>query len=180
MNRSTPGLPIRQLPDEKYVCRSRSNWTWFQFGTGHGTDWFQIGKQVHQGCILSPCLFNLYAEYIMRNAGLDEASITLDEAGIKTVRRNINNLRYADDTTLMAESDHWTGISVSGQSLSPEQCLWAPRASSDPACFSPQGGASAGSQARRGLLPHYRSSLKKFLKRSLVFPVLLFSSISLH
>ena len=66
---------------------------------GHGTDWFQIGKGVHQGCILSPCLFNLYAEYIMRNAGLDE-----EQAGIKIARRNINNLRYADDTTLMAES----------------------------------------------------------------------------
>ena len=68
--------------------------------TGHGeTDWFQIGKGVHQGCILSPCLFNLYAEYIMRNAGLDEA-----QAGIKIAGRNINNLRYIDDTTLMAES----------------------------------------------------------------------------
>ena len=68
--------------------------------TGHGTtDWFQIGKGVRQGCILLPCLFNLYAEYIMRNAGLDEA-----QAEIKIARRNINNLRYADDTTLMAES----------------------------------------------------------------------------
>ena len=68
--------------------------------TGHGTaDWFQIGKGVHQGSILPPCLFNFYAEYIMRNAGLDEA-----QAGIKIVGRNINNLRYADDTTLMAES----------------------------------------------------------------------------
>ena len=68
--------------------------------TGHGTtDWFQIGKGVCQGCILSPCLFNFYAEYIMRNAGLDEA-----QAGIKIARRSINNLRYADDTTLMAES----------------------------------------------------------------------------
>ena len=68
--------------------------------TGHGTaDWFQIGKGVCQGCILSPYLFNLYAEYIMQNARLDEA-----QAGIKTARRNINNLRYADDTTLMAES----------------------------------------------------------------------------
>ena len=68
--------------------------------TGHGTtNWFQIGKGVHQGCILSLCLFNLYAEYIMRNAGLDEA-----QAEIKIARRNINNLRYADDTTLMAES----------------------------------------------------------------------------
>ena len=69
--------------------------------TRHGTtDWFQIGKGVHQGCILLPCLFNLYAEYIMRNTGLDEA-----QAGIKIARRNINNLRYADDTTLMAESE---------------------------------------------------------------------------
>ena len=69
--------------------------------TGHGTtDWFQIGKGVRHGDILSPCLFNLYAEYIMRNAGLDEA-----QGGIKTVRRNINNLRYVDDTTLMAESE---------------------------------------------------------------------------
>ena len=68
--------------------------------TGHGTtDWFQIGKGVHQGCILLPCLFNLYTEYIMRNAGLDEA-----RARIKIARRNINNLRYADDTTFTAES----------------------------------------------------------------------------
>ena len=71
------------------------------FITGHGTtDWFQIGKGVCQGCILSPCLFNFYTEYIMRNAGLEEA-----HAGIKIARRNINNLRYADDTTLMAESE---------------------------------------------------------------------------
>ena len=69
--------------------------------TGHGTtDWFQIGKGVCQDCILSPCLFNLYAEYIMRNAGLEET-----QAGTKIARRNINNLRYADDTTLMAESE---------------------------------------------------------------------------
>src|SRR5574337_1332846 len=69
--------------------------------TGHGkTDWFQIGKGVHQGCILSPGLFNLYAEYFMRNAGLDE-----EQAGIKIARRNISNLRYADDTTLMEESE---------------------------------------------------------------------------
>ena len=68
--------------------------------TGHGTtDWFQIGKGVCQGCILSPCLFNLYAEYIMRNAGLEEA-----QTGIKIAGRNIDNLRYADDTTLTAES----------------------------------------------------------------------------
>ena len=69
--------------------------------TGHGTiDWFQIGKGVHQSCILSPCLFNLYDEYIIKNAGLDEA-----QAGIKIAERNINNLRYTDDTTLMAESE---------------------------------------------------------------------------
>ena len=69
--------------------------------TGHGTtEWFQIGKWVHQGCILSPCLFNLCAEYIVRNVGLEEA-----QAGIKIAGRNINNLRYADDTTLMAESE---------------------------------------------------------------------------
>ena len=68
--------------------------------TGHRTDWFQTGKGVHQGYILSPCLFNLYAVYIMRNTGLDEA-----QAGIKIARRNISNLRYADDTTLMAESE---------------------------------------------------------------------------
>ena len=69
--------------------------------TGHvTTDWFQIGKGVHQGCILSPCLFNLYAEHVMRNAGLEEA-----QAGIKIAGRNLNNLRYADDTSLMAESE---------------------------------------------------------------------------
>ena len=71
-----------------------------QLETGHGTtDWFQIGKGVRQGCILSPCLFNLYADYIMRNAGLDET-----QAGLMIARRNINKLRYAYDTTLMAES----------------------------------------------------------------------------
>ena len=69
--------------------------------TGHGTtDWFQIGKGVHQGCILSPCLFNFYAEYIVRSTGLEEA-----QAAIKIARRNINNLRYADDTTFMSESE---------------------------------------------------------------------------
>ena len=68
-----------------------------QLATGHGTDWFQIGKLICQGCILSPCLFNLYAEYIMQNGRLDEA-----QAAIKIARRNINNLRYADDTTLVA------------------------------------------------------------------------------
>ena len=84
------------LPPAKPVCRSEAI-----VRTGHGTkDWFQIGKRVRQGCILSPYLYNLHAEYIMRNAGLDEA-----QAGIKTARRNINNLRYADDTTLMAESE---------------------------------------------------------------------------
>ena len=84
------------LPLEKPICRSGST-----VRTGHGTtDWFQIGKGVCQGCILSPCLFNLYAEYVIRNAGLEEA-----QAGIKIARRNINNLRYANDTTLMAESE---------------------------------------------------------------------------
>ena len=68
--------------------------------TGHGTDWIQIGKEVRQGCILSPCLFNLYAEYIMRNAGLEEA-----QAGIRIAGRNINHLRYADDITLMTEGE---------------------------------------------------------------------------
>ena len=82
------------LPLDKPICRSGAT-----VRTGHGkTDWFQIGKGIHQGCILSPCLFNLYAECIMRNAGLGEA-----QAGIKIAGRNINNLRYSDDTTLMAE-----------------------------------------------------------------------------
>ena len=84
------------LPPEKPVAGQEAT-----VRTGHGTtDGFQIGKGVHQGCILSPCLFNLYTEYIKRNTGLDEA-----EAGIKIAGRNINNLRYADDTTLMAESE---------------------------------------------------------------------------
>jgi len=83
------------LPPEKPVCRSKSN------RTGHGTtDCFQIGKGVLQGSILSSCLFNLYAEYVVRNARLDET-----QAEIKISGRNINNLRYADDTTLMAESE---------------------------------------------------------------------------
>ena len=76
--------------------------------TGHGkTDWFQIGKGVCQGCILSPCLFNLYAEYIRRNAGLEEAQV-----GINIARRNINNLRYTDDTTLMAESEELKSLLI--------------------------------------------------------------------
>ena len=84
------------LPLEKPVCKSEST-----VRTGHGTtDRFQIGKGVRQGCILSPCLFNFYAEYIIRNAGLEEV-----QAGNKIGGRNINNLRYADDTTLMAESE---------------------------------------------------------------------------
>ena len=83
------------LPPEKPVCRSRNNRT-----RHRTTDWFQIGKGICQGCILSPCLFNFYAEYIMRNARLEEA-----QAGIKIARRNSNNLRYIDDTTLMAESE---------------------------------------------------------------------------
>ena len=84
------------LAPEESLCRSRAT-----VRTRHGTtDRFQIGKGLRQGCILSPCLFNYYAEYIMLNAGLDEA-----QAGIKIAGRNINNLRYADDTTLMAESE---------------------------------------------------------------------------
>ena len=90
-NTRPPDLPLRNL----YAGQDTTA------RTGHGTtDWFQIGKRIHQGCILSPCLFNLHAEYIMTNAGLDEA-----QAGIKIARRNINNLRYADDTTLMAETE---------------------------------------------------------------------------
>ena len=90
-NTRPPDLPLRNLYTGKEATVSN----------GHGTiDWFQIGKEVRQSCILSPCLFNFYAEYIMRSAGLDEA-----QAGIKIAGRNINNLRYADDTTLMAESE---------------------------------------------------------------------------
>ena len=88
------------IPDH-LICLQRNLYAGQEATTGHGTtDWSQIGKGVHQGCILSPCLFNLYAEYIMQNARLDEA-----QAGIKISRRNINNLRYAEDTTLMAESE---------------------------------------------------------------------------
>ena len=90
-NTRPPDLPLGLLPaGQEATVR-----------TGHGkTDWFQIGKGVHQGCILSPCLFNLHAEHIMQNAGLGEA-----QAGIKIARRDINNLRYAGDTTLVAESE---------------------------------------------------------------------------
>ena len=89
-NTRPPDLPLEKPAGQEAIVR-----------TGYGsTDWFQTEKGVHQGCLLSPCLFNLYAEYIMRNAGLKE---TL--AGIKTARRNINHLRYADGTTLMAESE---------------------------------------------------------------------------
>ena len=88
-NTTPPYLPPENTGQEEATVR-----------TGHGTtDWFHIGKGVHQGCILSPCLFNLHAEYVMQNARLDEA-----QARIKIVGRNINNLRYADDATLMAES----------------------------------------------------------------------------
>ena len=92
-NTRPPDMPI-----EKLLCRFLTEAT---VRTGHGTtDWFQTGKGGCQGCILSPCLFNLNAEYIMRNTGLEEA-----QAGLKTAGKNINNLRYADDTTLMAESE---------------------------------------------------------------------------
>ena len=87
--------------------------------TGHGTtDWFQIGKGACQGCILSPCLFNFYAEHIMRNAGLDEA-----QAGIKIARRNINNLRYADDTTLMTESEELKSLLMKVKEGGEKVCL---------------------------------------------------------
>ena len=95
-------LKEMRIPDH-FTCLLRSLYTGQEatVRTVHGTmDWFQTGKGVRQGCIMSPCLFNLYAEYIMRNAGLDEA-----QAGIKTDGRNISILRYADDTTLMAESE---------------------------------------------------------------------------
>ena len=91
------GIPVHLtcLPRNLYAGQEATD------RSGHGTmDWFKIGKGVRQGCILSPCLFNLYAEYIMRNAGLEEV-----QAGIKTARRNINNLRYADDNTPTAESE---------------------------------------------------------------------------
>ena len=90
-NPRPPNLPLENLYAGQEVT----------VRTGHGTtDWFQIGKGVRQACILSPCLFNFYAEYIMRNAGLEET-----QAGIKIAGRNINNLRYANDTTLMAENE---------------------------------------------------------------------------
>ena len=90
-NTRPPNLPLEKpLAGQEATVR-----------TGHGTtDWFQVGKGVYQGCILSPCLFNFYAEYIMRNAGLEET-----QAGIRIAGRYINNLTYADDTTLMAESE---------------------------------------------------------------------------
>ena len=95
-NTRPPDLPLRNL----YAGQEAT------VRTGHGTtDWFQIGKGVCQGCILSLCLFNFYTEYIMRNAGLEEA-----QAGIKKSRRNINNLRYADDTTLMTKSEELKGL----------------------------------------------------------------------
>ena len=90
-NTRPPDLPLEKL----YAGQEAT------VRTGHGTtDWFQIGKGVRQGCVLSPCLFHFYAEYVMRNAGLEEA-----QAGIKIAARNINNLRYADDTTLMTQSE---------------------------------------------------------------------------
>ena len=91
-----------EIPDHlTYLLRNLHAGQEATVRTGHGTtDWFQIGKGVHQGCILSPCLFNLYAEYIRQNARLDES-----QAGIKIASRNSNNFRYADDTTLMAESE---------------------------------------------------------------------------
>ena len=94
-------LQEMEIPDHlTYLLRNLYAGQEATVRTGHGTtDWFQIGKGLHQGCMLSACLFNLYVEYIMRNSGLEEA-----QAGIKIARRNINHLRYADDPTLMAES----------------------------------------------------------------------------
>ena len=101
-NTRPPNLPLRNL----YAGQEAT------VRTEHGpTDWFQIGKGVRQGCILSPCLFNFYAESIMRNVGLDEA-----QAGIKIAGRNMNNLRYADDTTLMAESEEELSMKVKEES----------------------------------------------------------------
>ena len=100
--------------------------------TGHGTtDWFQIGKGVYQGCILSPCLFNLYAEDIMRNAGLGET-----QAGIKIAGRNTNNLRYADDTTLMAESEEPKSLLMKVKEWKQYQTLFlgAPKITADGDC----------------------------------------------
>jgi len=94
---------LKEMNSDHLTCLLRNLYAFQEatVRTGHGTkDWFQIGRGVCQGCILSPCLFNLYAEYIMRNAGLEEA-----QAGIKIAGRNINNLRYADDTTFMAGSE---------------------------------------------------------------------------
>ena len=91
------GIPDHLTCRLRKLCRGQEATVRIGRGTA---DWFQVGKGVRQGCILSPCLFNLYAEYIMRNARLEET-----QAGIKIARRNINNLRYADDTTLMAESE---------------------------------------------------------------------------
>ena len=94
-------LELANSPDVTCLLRNLYAGQEATVRTGHGTtDWFQIGKRVRQGCILSPCLFNLYAEYIMRNAGLEET-----QAGIKIAGGNINNLRYAEDTILMAESE---------------------------------------------------------------------------
>ena len=101
-NTRPPDLP----PEKSYVDQGA------RVTTVHGTkDWFQRGKGVHQGCILSPCLFNFYPEYIMRNAGLEEA-----QAGIKIAGRNINNLRYADDTTLMEESEELKSLLMKEES----------------------------------------------------------------
>ena len=91
------GIPDHQTCLLRNLCAGQEATVRTGYGT---TDWFQIGKGVHQGCVLSPCLFNLYAEYITRHAGLEEA-----QAGIKIVRRNINNLRYADDTSVREEGE---------------------------------------------------------------------------
>ena len=101
-NSSRDGIPKKFHLRNLYAGQEATVRTWHRT-----TDWFQIGKGVHQGCILSPCLFNLYAEYIVRNAGLEEA-----QPGIKIAGRNINNLRYADDTTLMAGSEELKSLLI--------------------------------------------------------------------
>ena len=116
MKRCSTSLVIRKM-QIKTIVRG----TLATVRTGHGTtDWFQIGKGVRQACILSSCLFNLYAEYIMRNAGLEEA-----QAGIKIAGRSINNLRYADDTTLMAESEEWKSWLKAQYSENEDHGIWS-------------------------------------------------------
>ena len=156
------------IPDH-LTCLLRNLYTGQEaiFRTGHGTtDWFQIGKVVCQGYILSPCLFNFYAEYKMRNAGLDEA-----QAGIKMPRRNINNLIYADDTTFMAESEELKSLlmKVKSESEVAQSCPTL----SDPMDCSPPGSSIHGIfQARVlewGAITSFRSSKKRAFQKNIYF-----------